>query len=87
MLLAGTGTEVHSNMKLPGCYSLRNLNGNTGNVGWPFHQENRNSGQYNDLLLTRLAMGYDKEQMRQTILEHDSIFRHQVCPLLAFFGL
>ncbi|XP_007032640.2 PREDICTED: uncharacterized protein LOC18601589 [Theobroma cacao] len=72
------GTEVHSNMQLPGYYSLRNLNGNTGNVGWPLHHENRNSGQFNDLFLTRLAMGYDKEQMRQTILKHDSIFRHQL---------
>ncbi|OMP00963.1 hypothetical protein COLO4_12250 [Corchorus olitorius] len=72
------GTEVHLNMQLPGYYSLRNLNGNTGNAGWPLHHENKNSGQYSDLLLTRLAMGYDKEQMRQTILKHDSIFRQQL---------
>lgn len=78
------GTKVHSNMQqLPGCYSMRNLNGNTGSFGWPLQHENRNSGPYDDLFLTKLAMGYDnKEQMRQTILKHDSIFRHQVCSLL-----
>ncbi|XP_022774531.1 uncharacterized protein LOC111316718 isoform X2 [Durio zibethinus] len=73
------GTEVHSNMQLRGYYSLRNLNGNTGNVGWPLQHESRNSGQYNDLFLSRLAMGDDnKEQIRQTILKHDSILRHQL---------
>ncbi|XVE68211.1 hypothetical protein DITRI_Ditri09bG0050300 [Diplodiscus trichospermus] len=73
------GTEVHSSMQLPGYHSLRNLNGNTGNGGWPLQHENRNSGPYNDLFLTSLAMGYDnKEQMRQTILKHDSIFRQQL---------
>ncbi|XVF60606.1 hypothetical protein PTKIN_Ptkin08bG0061600 [Pterospermum kingtungense] len=74
------GTKVHSNMQqLPGYYSMRNLNGNTGSVGWLLQYENRNSGPYDDLFLTRLAMGYDdKEQMRQTILKHDTIFRHQL---------
>ncbi|KAK8607162.1 hypothetical protein V6N13_052906 [Hibiscus sabdariffa] len=64
-------------MQLRGYYSLTNLKSNSGNVGWPLPRENRNSGPFNDFFL-KLAMGYDKEQMRQTILKHDSIFRHQL---------
>ncbi|KAL4366375.1 hypothetical protein GQ457_05G009950 [Hibiscus cannabinus] len=71
------GTEVHLNMQLRGYYSLTNLKSNSGDVGWPLPRENGNSGPFNDLFL-KLAMGYDKEQMRQTILKHDSIFRHQL---------
>ncbi|KAK8673611.1 hypothetical protein V6N13_111935 [Hibiscus sabdariffa] len=71
------GTEVHWNMQLPGCYSLTNLIGNSGDVGWPLPCENGNLGTYNDFFM-RLAMGYDKEQMRQKIMKHDSIFRHQI---------
>ncbi|KAK8717126.1 hypothetical protein V6N13_044407 [Hibiscus sabdariffa] len=74
------GTEVHLNMQLPGCYSLTNLIGNSGDVGLPLPRENGNLGTYNDFFM-RLAMGYDKEQMRQTIMKHDFIFRHQLYEL------
>ncbi|XP_038997996.1 uncharacterized protein LOC120123067 [Hibiscus syriacus] len=79
-------TEVRFNMLLPGYYSLTNLKCNSGNVGWPLPCENMNSGPYSDFLL-RLAMGYDKEQIRKTILEHDSVFRHQLHELHRLYGI
>lgn len=69
-------------MYQPGYYSLRDLNENSSNGSWPLHQQNNLFGQHRDLFLTRPAIDinqeYDKEQLRQTILKHDSMFRHQV---------
>lgn len=81
---AGMGTEVQSEMYMPCYYSLRDLNDNTGNGSWSLHQQNSmlGIGQYHDFCLTRPAIDVndhsDREQLRQTILTHESVFRHQV---------
>lgn len=83
-LIAGMGTEVQSKMYIPSYYSMRDVNDDASNSGWSLHHENKSlmNGQYYDLFLTRQTvegyLGFEKEQLRQTILRHESIFRHQV---------
>ncbi|GLU10975.1 hypothetical protein SLE2022_277490 [Rubroshorea leprosula] len=74
------GTEVQLKMHFPGYYSLRDLNHDTGKVSWPLHHENKNFELYHNFFSTRPAIdiGCDKEQLRQTILKQESIFRHQL---------
>ncbi|KAI5340919.1 hypothetical protein L3X38_020193 [Prunus dulcis] len=78
------GTEVQSKMYLPGYYSVQKLSSNVGHGSWSLLHENKNlkNGQQYELFLTRPIMdGFharDKEQMRQTILKHESVFRHQL---------
>ncbi|XP_059670393.1 uncharacterized protein LOC132315949 isoform X2 [Cornus florida] len=78
------GTEIQSKTYFPGYYSMRNLNDNASTDFWALCHEERTlkNGQNYDLLLTRPFVdgysGYDKEQLRQTILKHESIFRHQL---------
>lgn len=78
------GTEVQYKMYLPGYYSLLDVTNNAGKASWPLHHEKKSSisGQYHDMFLTRPYMdgyeGYDMEKLRQTILKHEAIFRHQL---------
>ncbi|CAB4274946.1 unnamed protein product [Prunus armeniaca] len=78
------GTEVQSKMYQPGYYSVQKLSSNVGHGSWSLLHENKNlkNGQQYELFLTRPIMdgfhGRDKEQMRQTILKHESVFRHQL---------
>ncbi|KAH7554528.1 hypothetical protein ACOSQ2_028314 [Xanthoceras sorbifolium] len=76
------GTEVQSKMYMPGYYSLRDLNDNAGNGSWSLHQQKKIFGQYREFFLTRPAIdvneGNDKEQLRQTILKHECVFKHQL---------
>ncbi|XP_031286627.1 uncharacterized protein LOC116145325 [Pistacia vera] len=76
------GTEVQSKMYLPGYYSLRDLNDNTGSGSWSLCQQSNMFGQYHDFFLTRQAIDvneeHDKQHLRQTILKHESMFRHQL---------
>ena len=90
-LIAGMGTEVQSKMYIPSYYSMRDVNDDASNSGWSRHHENKAlmNGQYYDLFLPRQTvegyLGYEKEQLRQTILRHESIFRHQVLFVMPFF--
>ncbi|XP_015879824.3 uncharacterized protein LOC107415920 isoform X1 [Ziziphus jujuba] len=80
------GTEVQSKMYLPGCYSMKDLSNSASYGGWSLHHESKplKNGQHYDIFLTRPIVdgfdfdGYNKEQLRQTIMKHESIFRHQV---------
>ncbi|KAF3444815.1 hypothetical protein FNV43_RR14508 [Rhamnella rubrinervis] len=73
-------------MYLPGYYSMKDLSNSAGYGGWSLHHESKSlkNGQHYDLFLPRPIMnefdfdGYNKERLRQTIMEHESIFRHQV---------
>lgn len=86
VLNAGMGTEVQSKMYLPGCYSMKDLSNSASYGGWSLHHESKplKNGQHYDIFLTRPIVdgfdfdGYNKEQLRQTIMKHESIFRHQV---------
>ncbi|KAF2299395.1 hypothetical protein GH714_031821 [Hevea brasiliensis] len=76
------GTKMQPKMYLSGYYPMRDLNDGTGNFTWPSHHENKAFGQYYDIFTARPAidgyLGYDKEQLRQTILKHETIFRKQL---------
>ncbi|KAM5581301.1 hypothetical protein ABKV19_010497 [Rosa sericea] len=78
------GTEVQSKMYLPGYYSIPTLTSNAGHGGWSLLHENKTlkNGQQYDILLTRPVVdGFhrcSKEQVRQMILKHESIFKHQL---------
>ncbi|KAA8530407.1 hypothetical protein F0562_005116 [Nyssa sinensis] len=80
----GMGTEIQSKTYLPGYYSMKDLNDNVGNSLWGLYHEEKTlkNGQYHESFFPRPAidgyLGYDKEQLRQTILKHESIFRHQL---------
>lgn len=79
------GTEVQSKMYLPGpgYYSIRDLDDNAGNGRrWDPHGRTSKSGQYYDMFLASSSIdgysGYEKQQLRQTILNHEFIFRNQL---------
>lgn len=81
------GTEVESKMYLPGYYSMKDIsNSAAGYNGWSLHPESnllKNGRQYGIYLSKPIMDGvdydvFDKEKLRQTIMKHESIFRHQV---------
>ncbi|KAM1358124.1 hypothetical protein ACFX14_045304 [Malus domestica] len=71
-------------MYFPGYYSIQNLSSAVSHGSWSLLHENRNlkNGQQYEVFLTRPVTdgfhGCDKEQLRQTILKHESIFKHQL---------
>ncbi|KAK6913305.1 Protein of unknown function DUF863, plant [Dillenia turbinata] len=77
-------TEVQCKVYLPGYYSAKDLNEENGNTRWPLYYEGRalGHGEYYDMLFRRRTndgyLGDNKAQLRQTILKHESIFRHQL---------
>lgn len=82
------GTEVQSKMYLQGYYSLMDLNNDSGKGSWHVHSDQKTlqrNGQYHEIFLSRPVMdgydGHDKEVLRQTILKHETLFRHQLCEL------
>ncbi|KAM1296780.1 hypothetical protein ACFX2I_023582 [Malus domestica] len=78
------GTEVQLKMYFPEYCSIQNLSSNVGHGSWSLLHENTNlkNGQQYEVFLTRPVIdgfhGHDKEQLRQTILKHETIFRHQL---------
>ncbi|KAB2613801.1 hypothetical protein D8674_036117 [Pyrus ussuriensis x Pyrus communis] len=78
------GTEVQSKMYFPGYYSIQNLSSAVSHGSWSLLHENRNlkNGQQYEVFLTRpVTDGFnrcDKKQLRQTVLKHESISKHQV---------
>ncbi|KAM7510097.1 hypothetical protein LguiB_008972 [Lonicera macranthoides] len=78
------GTEIQSKTYFPGYDSMPDLNNNAATGMWALYYEDKtlNSGQLYDSLLTRQTgngyFGYEKQVVRQTILKHESIFRHQL---------
>lgn len=76
------GTDVQAKTYFSGSYSMRDLNDRLA----LYHEHaSLKNDQYYDSFFTRPAadgyLGCDKEQLRQTILKHDSIFRHQLAEL------
>ncbi|WCJ25650.1 hypothetical protein M5689_007520 [Euphorbia peplus] len=76
------GTKVQHKMYLPGYYPTRDLNNGTGNGSWSSHNEDKTFGQYYGIFSAQPAIdgyvGFEKEQLRQTILKHEMIFRQQL---------
>ncbi|XP_062106573.1 uncharacterized protein LOC133817936 isoform X2 [Humulus lupulus] len=80
------GTEVQSKMYLPGYYSTKDISNKASYGGWSLHHEGNSSKsvQHYGMFSSKPALegvdycAYDKEKLRQTILKHESILRHQV---------
>ncbi|CAN4079421.1 unnamed protein product [Withania somnifera] len=77
------GTKVQCKTYVPGFCSTSDLNNNGTNTQWLLNHENksRKRSQYTDSILLEPTDGYfecDREKMRQTILQHETIFRHQL---------
>ncbi|XP_057494058.1 uncharacterized protein LOC130779433 isoform X1 [Actinidia eriantha] len=81
------GTKVHGKSYLPGYYSMRDLNEDSGSSNWPLFYGDRTlaNGQYCNGFLPRTVTnaysGYEKHALKQTMLEHEAIFKHQVFEL------
>ncbi|CAA0833060.1 Plant protein of unknown function (DUF863 [Striga hermonthica] len=72
------GTKIHWESYLPGFYYMRDLNENFGNSRWHFFYGDKNlpNGQhYNGY------PGDAKDDLKQKMLEHEAVFKNQVCEL------
>ncbi|KAM1015458.1 hypothetical protein ACFX2I_045219 [Malus domestica] len=71
-------------MHFPGYYSIPNISSAVSHGSWSLLHDNRNlkNGQQYEVFLTRPVTdgfhGWHKEKLRQTILKHESIFKHQL---------
>ncbi|CAL0318218.1 unnamed protein product [Lupinus luteus] len=78
------GTKVQN---LPGSYSMRDLNEEFSSCGWPLlygdkTQANRQYyNNYHPSVTADTCSSYDKDVVKQTMLEHEAIFKNQVCEL------
>ncbi|XWS23135.1 hypothetical protein CRYUN_Cryun29cG0095100 [Craigia yunnanensis] len=81
------GTKVQSKSYLPGYYSMRDLNEDSNSCSWPLYYGDKTliNGQcYNSFFPRAIEdayPGYDKDVLKRTMLEHESIFRNQVSEL------
>ncbi|GFP87320.1 hypothetical protein PHJA_000875700 [Phtheirospermum japonicum] len=82
------GTKIHCKSYLPaGFYSMRDLNDDSSTSSWPFFYGDKtgpNGPYYNGFMPMSLADGYpghDKDALKQKMLEHEAVFKNQVCEL------
>ncbi|XP_039044686.1 uncharacterized protein LOC120184236 isoform X2 [Hibiscus syriacus] len=81
------GTKVQSKSYLPGYYSMRDLNEGSNGCSWPLYYGDNtltNGQYYNGFFLRAIAdayPGYDKNALKQKMIEHEAIFRAQVSEL------
>lgn len=77
------GTKVdfknNTHLNFPGYYSMRDLNNeDSSSNSWPlFYSDSNNNSISNPQVLN----GYDKDSLKQTMLQHEAIFKHQVIEL------
>ncbi|KAL2559219.1 Plant protein of unknown function [Forsythia ovata] len=87
------GTKLHCESYLTGYYSMRNLNEDSSCSSWNlfYGEKNLTNGQcYNGFtprIITDGYPGYDKNTLRQKILEHETIFKNQVNELHRLYGI
>lgn len=76
------GTKVQSKTYFPGYHSMRDLNNNLCSGMWDLYREDKTLENSQYSFFTRPAIdgyvGYEKQQLRQTILKQESMFRHQL---------
>ncbi|KAK7362413.1 hypothetical protein VNO77_04524 [Canavalia gladiata] len=83
-ILVWMGTKVQS---LPGYYSMRDLNEESSSCGWPLFYGDKTvtNGQYYPKYLSSAAAdvcsAYDKDVLKQMMLEHEAVFKNQVFEL------
>ncbi|KAK3222919.1 hypothetical protein Dsin_009944 [Dipteronia sinensis] len=81
------GTKVQCKSYLPGYYSMRDLNEDSNSCSWPLYYGDKSltNGQYYNGFMQRAVSetysGYDKDAVKQKMLEHEAIFKNQVCEL------
>lgn len=81
------GTQVHYKGFLPSYYSMRDLNEDSNSSSWPLIYGDKTipNGQYcngfTSRTITDAYPGYDKDILKQKMLEHEAIFRNQVVEL------
>ncbi|XP_057486268.1 uncharacterized protein LOC130772456 isoform X2 [Actinidia eriantha] len=81
------GTKVHCKSYLPGYCSMRDLNEDYSSSNWPLFYGDKplaNGQYYNSFLprtVTNAYPGDDKDALKQTMLEHEAVFKHQVFEL------
>ncbi|XP_016439045.1 uncharacterized protein LOC107764987 [Nicotiana tabacum] len=81
------GTQVHNKGYLPSHYSMRDLSEDSNSSIWPLFYGDKTftNGQYYNGFVSRTKTdaypGYNKDVLKQKILEHESIFKNQVVEL------
>ncbi|XP_055818624.1 uncharacterized protein LOC129887527 isoform X2 [Solanum dulcamara] len=81
------GTQVHYKGYLPGYYSMRDLNEDSNSSNWPLFYGDKifTNGQYCNGFMSRTKTdaypGYNKDVLKEKMLEHESIFKDQVVEL------
>lgn len=87
------GTKVHCKSYLPDYYSMRDLNEDSSSSSWPlFYGDNGiTNGQYYNGFVPRNIIdgypGYDKDTLKQKMLEHEAVFKNQVLTLPCFLNI
>ncbi|KAI3452883.1 hypothetical protein Pfo_009546 [Paulownia fortunei] len=81
------GTKIHCKSYLPGFYSMRDLNEDSSSSSWPLFYGDKTvpNGQYYNGFMPRTLVdgypGHDKDALKQKMLEHEAVFKNQVCEL------
>ncbi|XP_059317245.1 uncharacterized protein LOC132067876 [Lycium ferocissimum] len=81
------GTQVHYKGFLPSYYSMKDLNEDSNSSSWPLFYGDKTlpNGQYcngfTSRTITDAYTGYDKDVLKQKMLDHEAIFRNQVVEL------
>lgn len=85
------GTQVHCKGYLPSYYSMRDLNEDSNSSSWPLFYGDKTlpNGQYcngfTSRTITDAYPGYDKDILKQKMLEHEAIFKNQVILTFCLF--
>ncbi|GAB4829084.1 hypothetical protein Ancab_018746 [Ancistrocladus abbreviatus] len=81
------GTKVQFDNYLPGYYSMRDLSHDSNGGSWATYYADNSfpNPQYcygfSPRGISDLCPGYDRDIVKQTMLEHEAIFKNQVCEL------
>ncbi|CAI9096512.1 OLC1v1032677C2 [Oldenlandia corymbosa var. corymbosa] len=87
IVFLGMGTQVQGKSYFPSYFSMRDLNEDSNSSSWPLFYGERTvtNGQYYNGYTPRTIAdaypGYDKDQLKQKMLEHEAVFRNQVYEL------
>ncbi|KAI3733743.1 hypothetical protein L6452_13198 [Arctium lappa] len=82
------GTQVQSKSSFEGYYSMRDVNEDSNSSSWPlfYGEKPLTNGHYYNGFIPRSTIadahpGYDKDALKQKMLEHEDIFKKQVSEL------
>ncbi|KAG8383057.1 hypothetical protein BUALT_Bualt05G0145100 [Buddleja alternifolia] len=81
------GTKVHYKSYLPGYCSMRDLNEDSSSSSWPLFYRAKPviNGQYCNGFMPGTLIdsypGHEKDALKQKMLEHEAVFKNQVCEL------